>query len=99
MPIRPVPSKPSVPGSGVTTIVSLLPNQPVRPSLITPATVLPPVVTPETNRLFPLSSVAVPLLNVPVNRSVLDPFQTFTVPPAILKQPVPQEVVPSVSEI
>src|SRR5450432_1484031 len=97
-PTRPVPSSPRVPGSGVTN-TSLLPcHPPFFESLKTPAIVFPPVEIPWMVMLLPLT-VAEPLLNVPLNRLTLLPFQTLTVPPAMLKQPAPHEVLPKLTEI
>jgi len=100
-PIRPVPSNPKVPGSGVTN-VSLLPIHVLPENLNTPATVFPFVVNPESTMLFLPLDVAEPPLNVPWNKLTLLPFQMLTVPPvmAAVVQPAPQEVaVPKVMEI
>ena len=80
-------------------MVSLLPTHPTLLKLNTPATVFPAVVNPAMTMLLPPDIVAEPLLKVPLNRSALLPFQTLTVPLAMLKQPAPHEVVPRFSAI
>jgi hypothetical protein len=56
------------------------------------------VVIPWIVMLLP-ATVALPLLKVPANSVALLAFLMVTVPLAILKQPVPHEVVPKFTEI
>ena len=79
-------------------MVSLLPTHPVPLTFRTPAMVLPAVVIPCTVMLLP-DPVALPLLKVPENNVALLASRMVTVPLAMLKQPVPQEVVPKLTAI
>ena len=72
-------------------MVSLLAESTVLPTCKTVATVVPFVRKPWILTKPPLL-VTVPLLKVPENRVALLLLVMFTIPPVMLKQPVPQEV-------
>ena len=94
-PISPVPSRPSVPGSGVTMVSPLIvPSRPT-PNVIWP---VPPAVPRDAcTHVVPKTVLTVPLVNVPVNR-VAPPADVMVRVPPVKQSPDGQaERVPVVT--
>src|SRR3954471_13974468 len=94
-PISPVPSRPSVPGSGVTMVSPL--TVPVRPTPIE-ICVLPPAVPNDAlTNVTPPMIVTVPLVNVPWNRVAPPAEDTVSVPPVKHRPDAQDDRLPVVS--